>query len=62
MLIDENINYISECSKLEQKEYTTWKDWVEKGIYWELCKEIKFDHKEEWYMNNPESFLENGTH
>ena len=42
---DEMINYIiSECSKLSQKEYKTIHNWVGKVIYWELCKEFKFDH------------------
>ena len=42
---DETINpIISECSKLEQKEYKIRHDWVEKVIYRELCKEFKFEH------------------
>ena len=31
-------------------------------IHWELCKEYKFDHTNEWYIHNPESVLENETH
>ena len=53
---------ISECSKLEQKEYKTIHDWVGQVIYWELCKTIKFDQKKQWYMHNEASVLENDTH
>ena len=28
---------------------------VGKGIYWELCEKLKFDHTNKWYMYNPES-------
>ena len=31
-------------------------------IHRELCKKLKFDHTNEWYMRNPESVLENETH
>ena len=42
---DEMINHIiSECSKFAQKECKTRHDWVGKGIYWGLCKKLKFDH------------------
>ena len=30
-------------------------------IYWELCKKLKFDHTNKWYMHNPESIPENET-
>ena len=41
---DETINrIISECSKLAQKEYKTWHDWVGKVIHKEMCKKLKFD-------------------
>ena len=60
---DETINHIiSECSKLVQKEYKTRNDWVGKVIHWEMSKKFKFDHKNKWYMNNPEPVLENNTH
>ena len=32
---------------------------MEKVIYWELYKKFKFDHTNVWYINNPESVLEN---
>ena len=58
----ETINYIiSEYSKLVQKEYKTRHDWVDKVIHWELCKKLKFDQMNKWYMYNPESVLENVT-
>ena len=56
---DETINHISECNKLEQKEYKTWHEWVGKVIHWELRN---FDHTNKWYMYNPESVLKNETH
>ena len=52
---------ISKCSKLAQEEYKTRHDWVIKVIHWELCEEMKFDHKNKWYMHNPTSVLENET-
>ena len=56
------INHIiSECSKLEQKEYKTWHNWVGKMIHMELCKKLQFDHTNRWYMHNPESVLKNET-
>ena len=27
-----------------------------------MCKKLKFDHMNKWYMHNPESVLENETH
>ena len=27
-----------------------------------MCKKLKSDHTNEWYMHNPESFPENNTH
>ena len=37
-------------------------DWVGKVIHWELCKRLKFGHAYKWYMQKPESVLENETH
>ena len=54
------ISYISECSKLSQKEYKIRYDWVYKVIYWELCK--KFDHTKKWYVRNSAFVLENETY
>ena len=57
---DETINHIiSECSKLAQKEYKAWHDWVDKVIHREMCKKFRFD---KWYMHNPPPVLENDTH
>ena len=53
---------ISECSKLAQKEYKIRQDRVGKVIHSEMCKKLKFDYTNEWYMHNPASFLENDTH
>ena len=57
------INHIiSECSKLALKAYKTRHDWVDKVIHWELCKKLKFDHTNKWYMHNPATAQENETH
>ena len=56
------IHIISECSKLAQKEYKTRHDWVSKEIHCKLCKKLKFNQTNKWYMHNPESVLENETH
>ena len=46
---DETINHMSsKSSKLSQKEYKTRHNWVRKVIHWELCKKLKFDHKNKW--------------
>ena len=52
---------ISGC-KLAQREYETRNDWVVKIIHRELCKKLKFEHTNKWYMHAPESVLENETH
>ena len=55
---DEIINrIISEV----QKEYKTRHNWVKKVIHWELCKKLKFDCTNKWYMHNPDSGLKNET-
>ena len=60
---DETINHIISVSrKLVQKEYKTRHDWMGKVIHWELCKKLKFDHTNKWYMHYPVSVLENNTH
>ena len=51
---------ISECSKLAQK-YKTRYDWVGKVINRELCKKMKFDHINKWYMHNPTYVQDNET-
>ena len=44
--------------KNERVDTTRWG----KLIQLELRKEIKFDHVNKWYVQNPESILENETH
>ena len=34
---------------------------VGKVIHWELCKKLKFDSANKWYMHNVESVQENET-
>ena len=56
---DETIDYIiCECSKFVQKNYKTKLDRIRKGIYLELCKKLKCDSTNKWYMHNPESLLD----
>ena len=60
---DETINHIiSECSKLAQEEYKARHDWVGKVIHREICKKLKFDYTNKWYMHNPTPVLEKDTH
>ena len=43
---NETINHIiSECSKLEQKEYKIRHDWMGQVIQWEFCKKFKFNQR-----------------
>ena len=37
-------------------------NWVGKVIHLELCKKLKFDHTNEWYMQNTAPVFENETH
>ena len=61
-VVKEKNHIISERGKLAQKEYKTKHNWVGMVIHWELCKKFKFDHTNKWYINKPESVLENETH
>ena len=60
---DETVNHNEgECRRLAQKEEKTRHDWVGKGVYWELCKRLEFDHTAKWYMHKSESVQKNKTH
>ena len=60
---DETINHIiSECSKLAQREYKARHDWAGMVIHREMCKKLKFDHTNKWYMHNPAPVQENAMH
>ena len=51
---DETINHIiSECNKLERKEYKTRHDWVGKVIHWELCKKFEFESTKQMVYARP---------
>ena len=43
-------------------KFKTKRDCMEELIYRELWKRITFDHSIKWYMQNPESVLENVSH
>ena len=53
---------ISKCTKLAQKEYKTRHNWVNKVIHRELCKKLKFDNTNKWFMHNLVSGMENEMH
>ena len=60
---DETINHIiSECCKVAQKEYKSRHDWVGKVIHWDMCKKLKFDNTNKWYMHNPAPVIKNNAH
>ena len=42
-----------------ETDHSKLKIWVEKVIHWELCKRLRLDHVDKWYMYKPESILEN---
>ena len=57
---EETINrIIREYSKFAQEEYKTRHDF---DGHLELCKKLKFDHANKWYMHNSESVLEKETY
>ena len=57
---EEMINHIiNKCSKLSQKDHKTRYNWVGKASCWQLCKRLKLDHTNKWYIHKPESILEN---
>ena len=59
---DEMVNHmISGYSKLAQKGCMTRYDWVGKVVHWELCKRLKFDRTNKWFIQNVESVQENET-
>ena len=37
-------------------------NWKGKVIHLELCKQLKFEHTNKWYMNKQESVLKNEIH
>ena len=43
-------------------ENKTRHDCMDKVINWELCKKLKFDHTNKWYMHISASILKNVTH
>ena len=56
---NETINHIiSECSKLALRECKFRHDWVSKVIHGEMCKKLKFDYTNKWYLHNPAPVLE----
>ena len=59
---DETVNYISECSKLIQKELKSRYDWVGNVIYGDLCKRLIFGPADKWYMHKPESVPKKKMH
>ena len=42
---------LNEYSLLAQKEYKTRHNWVRNVIDWELCKRLKFNQANKWYLS-----------
>ena len=47
--------------QISAKEYKTKHCRVGKVIHWELCKKLKFNNTNKWYMHNTEVGQENET-
>ena len=45
--------------QIRAKECEIRHDWAGKVISLELCKKLKFEYTNKWYMHNPESVLVN---
>ena len=58
----ESVDHITECCKLVQKEYKARHDWVKTMVNCELCKRLKFNNTNKWYLPKIDSVLENDTH
>ena len=60
--VDETINrLIGECSKMAQKEFKPWYDWVGKRIHWDLSKKFGIHASEQWYNHETEAIVENDS-
>ena len=60
--MDETVTHrVCECPMLAQGEYKRRHDWVGRKIYWEVCRKIGFDVKEEWYKHEPDKVVENDS-
>ena len=59
---NETCNHISEFRKLAKMECKNRHSWARKVIPWKLSKKPKFLPTDKWYINKPESVLENETH
>ena len=59
---NDTINHIrSESIKLAKTECKARYDWVDKVIYWELCKRIKFEHPNKWFIPKQKFILKKKT-
>ena len=52
---------IIECSKLAQQGFKSRHEWVGKAIHWELYKRFEFGHADKYFIQKPQSVLENET-
>ena len=60
---EERVNHLlCECSKMAQKEDKRRHDWIDKMIYRELCKRLKFGYTNKWYIHKPEFVQDNEMH
>ena len=54
--VDESIDhFVSECSKLAQKEYKRRHDKLGKTVHWKLARKCNFEVGYKWYEHGPES-------
>ena len=55
-------NKKKKCNKQAQKEYKPKDDWSKRVVHGEMCKRLRFDLTNKWYIRKPESILENQNH
>ena len=52
-----NQSHKKRIQQIGEKEYKIICDWVAKMIHCELCKKLKFDRINKWYMHKPKFIL-----
>ena len=58
---DETVNN-KQVQQTSIKKYKSKHDGVREVNCWELCKKLKFEYTDKWYLHKPESILLNETH
>ena len=57
-----SLSHNKQMQRTDTKEYKSRHDWVGKVIHWNLCKRLKFNQTDKWYMQITDSFIENDIH